>query len=99
MKHLRKVLLGSLLLIGLHFSWIGCVGPGEGGVSYGGGVVYGDGPWFQDDLWLDGGGRGWYGNNRGGAYVHPGGGNHGGGRPAGGASRPAGGNNRGGDHR
>lgn len=63
MKHIHKILLGSLFLIGLQFAVSGCVGYVGGG---GGG-----GPWFHDDVWVDGGGRGWYGG--GGAYVHPGG--------------------------
>jgi hypothetical protein len=66
MKHLRKILLGSLILVGLPLGWTGCVG--------GGGVVYGGGPWFGDGVWVDGGGRGWYGGHGGDAYVHPGGG-------------------------
>jgi hypothetical protein len=74
MKTTRKILLGSLILIGLQFAWTGCVVPVGGA-----GVIYGGNPWFQDDVWLDGGGRGWYGGNGGGAYVHPNGGNRGGG--------------------
>jgi len=69
MKPLHKLILGSILLSSLPLAWIGCVG-----VAGSGEVVYGDGPWFRNDIWLDGGGRGWYGGNRGGAYVHPGGG-------------------------
>lgn len=68
MKHTQKILLGSLLIVGLQFAWTGCIGPG------GGAVVYGGGPWFGDGVWVDGGGRGWYGGHGGGAYVHPGGG-------------------------
>jgi len=60
MKHSRLVLLGSLLLIGLQLAGTGCVVPGRGG--------------FRNEVWLDGGGRGWYGGHGGGAYVHPGGG-------------------------
>ena len=71
MKHARKVFLGSLILIGMQFAWTGCIG-----VEGGGGVVYGGGPWFQDGIWLDGGGRGWYGGHGGGAYIHPNGGGH-----------------------
>jgi len=76
MKHLRKVLLGSLFAIAMPFAWTGCVGyAGDAGV-----VVYGGGgPWFHDGGWVDGGGRGWYGGHGGDAYVHPGGG-HGRGR-------------------
>jgi hypothetical protein len=66
MKHTRKILLSTLILIGLQFGLTACVGPGGGGA-----VVYGGGPWFGDGVWIDGGGRGWYGN--GGGYVHPGG--------------------------
>jgi len=85
MKPIQKILLGSLLLVGLQFAWTGCIG-----VEGDGGVVYGSGPWFQDGIWLDGGGRGWYGGHGGGgAYVHPGGG--GGGR---GGNRGGGGGHR-----
>jgi hypothetical protein len=67
MKHSRKILLGAFLLLALQ-AWTGCIVPGGGG----GGV------WFHDDVWVDGGGRGWYGGHGGGAYVHPGvgGGDH-----------------------
>jgi len=84
MKHLRKILLSSLLLISLPLAWTGCVGyvGDSGGVVYGGG-----GPWFNG-VWVDGGGRGWYGGHGGDAYVHPGGG---------GGDR--GGGDRGGGHR
>jgi len=93
MKTLRKILLGSLLLIGLQLAWTGCIVPGGGT----GGVIYGGNPWFRDDGWLDGGGRGWYGGNGGGgAYVHPSGDNRGGG-----GAHPAssGGGGRGGNRR
>ncbi len=63
------------MLIGSLAIWTGCVGV----VGDGGGVAYGGGPWFHDDVWVDGGGRGWYGGHDGGhdrGYVHPGGGDH-----------------------
>jgi hypothetical protein len=34
--------------------------------------------WFRDDVWVDGGGRGWYGGHGNEGYVHPGGGGGGG---------------------
>ncbi len=72
MKHTRKILLLSLMLVGMPFVWNGCVGYVGGG---GGGGYYGPrGVWFQDDVWVDGGGRGWYGGHGGGGGVHPGGG-------------------------
>jgi hypothetical protein len=67
MKHTRKILLFSLMMIGMPFVWNGCVGYVGDGPAYGGGGV-----WFHDDVWVDGGGRGAYGH--GGGYVHPGGG-------------------------
>ena len=70
MKSIRKILFSSLIMIGLMSAWTGCVGVG---VGVRGNVGYGD-PWYRDGVWLDGGGRGWYG---GGAYIHPGGGHHG----------------------
>src|SRR5580704_5701301 len=103
MKHTRNIFLVSLLFAGLEFAWTGCVGPGDGGgVVYGG--VYGGGPWYQDGVWVDGGGRGWYGGHRDAAYAHPAG------RPAaravghaapsGGHAAPSGGGHGGGgDHR
>jgi len=74
MKPSRKVLLCSLAIVAVQLAVSGCVGPVEGG-----GVVYGGGGlWFHDDVWVDGGGRGWYGGHGGGAYVHPSGrGDHG----------------------
>jgi hypothetical protein len=72
MKHTRKILLGYLVLTGAQFLFTSCVGPDDVG---GGGVYYGPDVWFHDDVWLDGGGRGWYGGHHGG-YVHPGGGWH-----------------------
>jgi hypothetical protein len=69
MKHLRSSILLSFLVLGvLQIAGTGCVAE----VGGGGGVIYNDGPWFHDDVWVDGGGRGWYGH--GGGYVHPGGG-------------------------
>ncbi len=64
MKHTRKILLSFLFVVAAQLVGGGCVG-------YVGGGGYGGGPWFHDDVWVDGGGRGWYGN--GGGYVHPGG--------------------------
>jgi hypothetical protein len=63
MKHAKKILASSLVLILLQIVGAGCVGYVGGG---------GGGPWVHDDVWIDGGGRGWYGG--GGGYVHPGGG-------------------------
>jgi hypothetical protein len=69
MKHTRHILLFSLILIGMPFAWNGCVGyVGDGGGGYESGGV-----WFHDDVWVDGGGRGWYGGHGGDAYAHPGG--------------------------
>jgi hypothetical protein len=64
MKHTRKILFGCLVAIALNFAMSGCVG-------YVGDRGGGGGVWFHDDVWVDGGGRGWYGGGRG--YVHPGG--------------------------
>lgn len=72
MKHTRSILLGSLAAIIVQIAATGCVGyVGDGG---GGAVVYGPDIWVHDDVWIDGGGRGWYGHDHG--YVHPGGGEH-----------------------
>jgi len=68
MKHTRKILLLSLMVIALPLAWTGCIGYVGGG---GGGYYGSGGVWIHDDVWVDGGGRGWYG--RGGGYVHPGG--------------------------
>jgi hypothetical protein len=68
MKHTRKILLSSLMVIGMTFVFNGCVGYVGDGPAYGGGGV-----WFHDDVWVDGGGRGWYGDHGGNGYVHPGG--------------------------
>ena len=72
MKSIQKTVLLAFLLTGLQFALSSCVGV----VGVDGGVVYGDRPWFGDGVWLDGGGRGWYGGHDGGGYVHPGGGGH-----------------------
>jgi hypothetical protein len=53
-----------LLTIGLQFAGSGCVGYVRGGGAY-----YGPDVWVHDDVWVDGGGRGWYGGH---AYIHPG---------------------------
>lgn len=67
MKRTRRLLLLALVLAAMPFAWSGCVGyVGGGGDYYSGGV------WFHDDVWVDGGGRGWYGRHDG-AYIHPGG--------------------------
>jgi hypothetical protein len=73
MKTTYKIILGSLVLMGLQFAWSGCVADVgvEGG---GGGVYYGGGPWFNDGPWIDGGywhGGGRGGGDRGGGYIHP----------------------------
>ena len=68
MKSARTFLLTIVMLAGVPLAWTGCIVPVGGDVTYGGG-----GPWFHDDVWVDGGGRGWYGGHGGGAYVHPGG--------------------------
>jgi hypothetical protein len=68
MKHTRKIILGYLVLVGMQFVGAGCVAEVGGG-----GVAYGPDIWVHDDVWVDGGGRGWYGGHSGG-YVHPGGG-------------------------
>jgi len=65
MRHTRKILLGLVMVIGLQFAGSGCVGYVDGG-----GVYYGPDVWVHDDVWIDGGGRGWYDHDRG--YVHPG---------------------------
>jgi hypothetical protein len=70
MKHTRKILIGYLVLVGMQFAISGCVAEAGGG-----GVVYGPDVWVHDDVWVDGGGRGWFGGHSGG-YVHPGGGWH-----------------------
>ncbi len=66
MKSLPKILLFFLLAVGAQLAWSGCVAEVGGGGYYRTGGV-----WIQDDVWLDGGGRGWYGH---GGYAHPGGG-------------------------
>jgi hypothetical protein len=60
MKHLKKILLGTLVLFGLQWGLVGClVGVGPGGRG-GGGV------WFHDGPWMDGG-RGGFAHGD----VHP----------------------------
>ncbi len=71
MKHLTKVLLGSLLLSGALFAFSGCVADGYASE----GVYYGPhrDPWFRDDPWMDGGRR-WYRDDPSpsvGIYIHP----------------------------
>jgi hypothetical protein len=100
MKHTRNIILGSFLFVGAQFAWVGCVGPGDGG---GGVDYYGGGPdvWVNDNVWVDGGGRGWYGGHGGNAYVHPSGNrgaaparSSGGEKGGGGGARGGGGNKR-----
>ena len=74
MKPTRKILLGSLILVGLQFVLSGCLTGAYVGVSDG--VYYGPHyrePWFRDDPWMDG--HRWYGGPRGnasvGIYIHP----------------------------
>jgi len=76
MKSTRKILLGSLLLVGLQFALGGCAVDGYVGVHDS--VYYGPGrdPWFRDDPWMDG--HDWYRGDRhpgsGGnvdIYIHP----------------------------
>jgi len=59
MNHIKKLLLGTLILVGLQFGVAGCVGYVDG--DRGGG-------WYHDGGWMDGGGH-WGG----GMEVHPGG--------------------------
>ena len=74
MKHSRKILLGSLILAGLHFGLSGCVADAYVGTD----VYYGPrrDPWFHDDPWMDGN-RGFRGDrypNGGGSvdvYISP----------------------------
>jgi hypothetical protein len=65
MKNIKKILLGTLALLGLQFVLVGCL-------VGGGGYYDGGGPWFHDGPWLDGG-RWGGGDARGGAHVdvHP----------------------------
>jgi len=65
MKHTRSILLLSLLVMAMPLAWSGCVGVVGGGGYYDSGGV-----WIHDDVWVDGGGRGWYGH--GGDYGHGG---------------------------
>jgi hypothetical protein len=56
MKNIKKILLGTLILVGLQFGLFGCIVPvgGRGG-----------GGWVHDGPWMDGG-RGGFGGG-----VHP----------------------------
>jgi hypothetical protein len=73
MKPTRKILLGSLILIGLQFLLSSCLTDAYVGV--GTGVYYGPGrdPWFRDDPWMDG--HRWYGgppiSTSVGIYIYP----------------------------
>jgi len=58
MKHIKKILLGTLIMVGLQFGMSGCVGY----VGGGGGPWYHDGPWMEGPRWGGGG-----------FDVHPGG--------------------------
>ena len=58
MKNIKKILLGTLILLGLQFGLAGCIAE-VGGRGHGGG-----GPWVHDGPWMDGG-RG------GGGEIHP----------------------------
>jgi len=49
MKHFKKILLGTLVLLGLQWGPMGCVG------EVGGGGYYREGPWYHDGPWMDGG--------------------------------------------
>lgn len=60
MKTIKKILLGTLLLVGLQFGLIGCLVGGDGRRDVHGGV------WFHDGPWMDGG-RGGFGHGE----VHP----------------------------
>jgi len=73
MKHLGKILLGSILLSGLPLMFSGCVTDGYVGESVYYGPHYRD-PWFHDDPWMDGGRWGREGPRSGGSvgvYIHP----------------------------
>jgi hypothetical protein len=71
MKPTRKILLGSLILVGLQFGLSSCVTDGYAGT----GVYYGPqrDPWFRDDSWVDG--HRWYGGPpiqaEVGIYIYP----------------------------
>jgi hypothetical protein len=56
MKNTKKILLGTLILVGLQFGLFGCIVPVGG---RGGG-------WYHDGPWMDGG-RGGFGHGD----VHP----------------------------
>jgi hypothetical protein len=49
MKNIKRILLGTLVLLGLQFVLLGCL------VGVGGGGYRGGGPWFHDGPWMDGG--------------------------------------------
>jgi hypothetical protein len=57
MKTIKKILLGTLVLVGLQFGLIGCLVGVDG---RGGGRHERGGVWFNDGPWMDGGrgGRG-----------------------------------------
>ena len=59
MKNIKKIILGTLVLVGLQFGLIGCLVGTEGRGGHGGGGV-----WFHDGPWMDGG-RGGHGE------IHP----------------------------
>ena len=67
MKPTRKILLGSLILVGLQIGLSSCVT--DDSVYYG---PHRD-PWFRDDSWVDG--HRWYGGPRANTnvqvYIHP----------------------------
>ena len=71
MKPIRKILLGSFILVGLQFGLSSCITEGYVGT----GVYYGPqrNPWFRDDTWVDG--HRWYGGppvqTEIGIYIHP----------------------------
>lgn len=71
MKPTRKILLGSLILVGLQFGLSSCITDAYVGT----GVYYGPqrNPWFRDDAWVDG--HRWYGGppvqTDIGIYIHP----------------------------
>jgi hypothetical protein len=73
MKPASKILLGSLVLIGLQFGLSSCVS--DGYVRSRDDVYYGPrrDPWFRDDPWVDG--HRWYGERPAetsvGIYIYP----------------------------
>jgi len=71
MKPPFKFLLGATILAGAQLSLMtGCVGGGYVEASSGP-AYYGDGPWIDNTVIVEGRGRGWYGDHRDRAYVHP----------------------------